>query len=88
MNKSNNVCQKAAYNSRSQFCIEETGHLTKKNWTKTAEHWVSGDITLPAGVPSKYKDRVLLWNELNNVEKQYNGRVARNWELNLPNELN
>ncbi len=88
MNKSNNVCQKAAYNSRSQFRIEETGHLTNKNWTKAAEHWVAGDITLPAGVPSKYKDRALLWNELNNLEKQYNGQVARNWELNLPNELN
>lgn len=88
MNKSNNVCQKAAYNSRSQFRIEETGHLTKKNWTKDAEHWVAGDITLPVGVPAKYKDRALLWNELNNLEKQYNGQVARNWELNLPNELN
>ena len=46
------------------------------------------EILLPQNAPSEYADRSTLWNAVEKVEKQSNARLAREWELAIPNELN
>ena len=38
-------------------------------------------------VPESYQNRETLWNAVHKVESQSNARLARGWEVALPNEL-
>lgn len=74
----------AAYRAGEKIIDEETG-LTH-NYTKKTEV-VYSDIILPINAPAEYKDRSRLWNEVQKIETQSNARLAREWEVALPNEL-
>lgn len=45
------------------------------------------EIFLCQNAPQEYADRGTLWNAVEQVEKQNNARLAREWEVALPNEL-
>jgi len=45
------------------------------------------EILLPEHAPSKYKNRAVLWNAVEKVEKAKNSQLAREIELALPAEL-
>lgn len=74
----------SAYRAGEKIIDEETG-LTH-NYTKKTEV-VYSDIILPINAPAEYKDRSRLWNEVQKIETQSNARLAREWEVALPNEL-
>ena len=42
---------------------------------------------LPANVPPEYKDRNVLWNSAESVEKQWNSQLARRIVLAIPREI-
>ena len=46
------------------------------------------EIILSKNAPSEYADRSTLWNAVEKVEKQSNARLAREWEIAIPKELN
>jgi hypothetical protein len=45
------------------------------------------EIFLCKNAPQEYRDRGTLWNAVEQAEKQNNARLAREWEVALPNEL-
>ena len=45
------------------------------------------EIILCENAPREYQDRETLWNAVEEVEKQSNARLAREWEVALPHEL-
>ncbi|MCL2427292.1 MAG: MobA/MobL family protein [Oscillospiraceae bacterium] len=46
------------------------------------------EIMLPDNAPAEYKDRVVLWNAVEKIEKAKNSQLAREIEIALPIELN
>ena len=48
---------------------------------------VHSEILLPAGAPSRWLDRAMLWNEAQQVERRKDAVLAREIELALPREL-
>ncbi len=48
---------------------------------------IHSEILLPAGAPSRWCDRAVLWNETEARERQHNSQLARDIELALPKEL-
>lgn len=74
----------AAYRAGTILTDAETG--IKHNYTKKSEV-VYSDIILPEHAPAEYADRETLWNEVQKVETQDRARLAREWEVALPNEL-
>lgn len=74
----------AAYRAGEKIRDEETG-LTY-NYTAKKEV-VYSEIILPENAPAEYKDHSRLWNEVQKAETQSNARLAREWEVALPNEL-
>jgi len=46
------------------------------------------EIMLPNNAPAEYKDRVVLWNAVEKIEKAKNSQLAREIEIALPVELN
>lgn len=74
----------AAYRAGTILTDAETG--IKHNYTKKSEA-VYSDIILPEHAPAEYADRETLWNEVQKVETQDRARLAREWEVALPNEL-
>lgn len=74
----------AAYRAAEKIKDDETG-LTH-NYTKKSEV-IYSEIILPENAPTEYKDRSKLWNEVQKTETQSNARLAREWEIALPNEL-
>lgn len=74
----------AAYRSGEKLCNEETGivhDFTKKGGV------VCTEIMLPENAPEKYKDRSLLWNDVQREEKRSDAQLAREVEVALPAEL-
>lgn len=49
---------------------------------------VHSEILLPQNAPQEWKDRGKLWNEVENIEKGGKARLAREYEVALPRELN
>jgi Ti-type conjugative transfer relaxase TraA len=75
----------AAYRSRDKIYDERQGmtfDYTKKKDLAYAE------IMLPKNSPEKWKERSILWNEVEKTEKRKDAQLAREVELSLPTELN
>ena len=74
----------ASYRAGEKLEDRETG-LTH-DYTNKKEVAYS-EIILCENAPREYQDRATLWNAVEEVEKQSNARLAREWEVALPNEL-
>lgn len=74
----------AAYRAGAKLEDRETGRI--HNYIKKSEVAYS-EIFLCESAPSEYQDRETLWNAVEEVEKQSTARLAREWEVALPNEL-
>jgi hypothetical protein len=74
----------AAYRAGTILTDAETG--IKHNYTQKSEV-VYSEIILPEHAPAEYANRETLWNDVQKVETQSNARLAREWEVALPNEL-
>lgn len=49
---------------------------------------VHKEIILPEEAPERFKDRSVLWNEVEQIEKRKDAQLAREIEVALPKELN
>ena len=74
----------ASYRAGEKLKDRETG-LTH-DYTKKSDV-VYSEIFLCENAPSEYRNRETLWNAVEEIEKQSNARLAREWEVALPNEL-
>ena len=75
----------ADYRSGEKLYNEETGMLhdfTRKGGV------VYSAILLPENAPEQYKDRQILWNEVQKVEKRNDAQFAREVEVAFPVEMN
>ena len=74
----------SAYRSASEMQDEELG----KKFDYTKKQGVEySNVILCANAPREYADREILWNEVHKVEKAKDARLAREFEVALPNEL-
>lgn len=74
----------AAYRSGEKLYNEETGithDFIRKGGVITSE------IMLPVNAPSRYMDREILWNEVQQIEKRSDAQFAREVEVALPVEM-
>lgn len=74
----------AAYRAGTILTDNETGithNYVKKSEVKYTE------IILPEHAPAEYANREILWNEVQKIETQDRARLAREWEVAIPNEL-
>jgi len=74
----------ASYRAGEKLEDRETG-LTHDYTNKKEVAYT--EIILCENAPREYQDRETLWNAVEEVEKQSNARLAREWEVALPNEL-
>lgn len=74
----------AAYRAGTTLQDQETG-ITHSYTKKTEVAYT--EIILPEHAPEKYRNREILWNEVQKVETQDRARLAREWEVAIPNEL-
>ena len=74
----------AAYRAAEKLEDKETG-LTH-DYTKK-QGVVHREIMLPEYAPEEYKNREILWNEVQKIEKRSNAQLAREIEVALPREL-
>lgn len=74
----------SAYRAGAILTDSETG--IKHNYTRKSEV-VHSEIILPEHAPAEYANREILWNSVQKVETQDRARLAREWEVALPNEL-
>lgn len=74
----------ASYRAGEKLEDRETGQTY--DYTNKSEVTYS-EIFLCKNAPSEYQDRENLWNAVEEVETQSNARLAREWEVALPNEL-
>lgn len=74
----------SAYRSGQKLTDEETG-MTHDYTRKRGI--VFSEIILCKNAPKEYADRAILWNEVQKVEKASDARLAREWEVAIPNEL-
>lgn len=75
----------AAYRAGTTLQDQETG-ITHSYTKKTEVAYT--EIILPEHAPEEYRNREILWNEVQKVETQDRARLAREWEVAIPNELN
>ena len=74
----------AAYRSASRIQNEYTGvteDYSQKKWV------VHSEVMLPENAPERFRDRAVLWNDVEAAEKGRNARLAREIEVALPREL-
>lgn len=74
----------AAYRAGTILTDNETG--ITHNYAKKSEVTYT-EIILPEHAPEEYRNREILWNEVQKVETQDRARLAREWEVAIPNEL-
>lgn len=74
----------AAYRAGTILTDNETG--ITHNYAKKSEVTYT-EIILPEQAPEEYRNREILWNEVQKVETQDRARLAREWEVAIPNEL-
>lgn len=74
----------AAYRAGTILTDQETG-ITHSYTKKTEVAYT--EIILPEHAPEEYRNREILWNEVQKVETQDRARLAREWEVAIPNEL-
>lgn len=76
----------AAYRTASRILNERDGLVHDFTSKRGVEHC---EIVLPEGVDAGWAlDRATLWNAVEGAEKRKDARVAREFELALPHELN
>ena len=44
-------------------------------------------VLLPENAPAEYRDRAVLWNEVEKIEKSSKAQLAREYEISIPREL-
>lgn len=81
--KGQNAVEKSAYISRTAIKCERDGQTY---YPKYSEDLVYSEVMLPEGAPEKLKDRAVLWNSIENIEKRKDAQVARTFRISLPNE--
>lgn len=75
-----------AYRTASKLLNERDGLVHDFTRKQGVEH---AEILLPAGVAADWaRDRSALWNQVELIEKRKDARVAREFEVALPHELN
>lgn len=74
----------ASYRAGEKLEDLETGLI--HDYTRKKEIAYS-EIFLCNNAPKEYQDRGTLWNAVEQMEKQSKARLAREWEVALPNEL-
>ena len=74
----------ASYRAGEKLEDLETGLI--HDYTQKKEIAYS-EIFLCKNAPKEYQDRGTLWNAVEQIEKQSKARLAREWEVALPNEL-
>lgn len=74
----------AAYRAGTTLQNQETG-ITHSYTKKTEVAYT--EIILPEHAPAEYANREILWNSVQKVETQDRARLAREWEVAIPNEL-
>lgn len=74
----------AAYRACESIEDDRTG--ITHDFTHKGGH-VYGEVMLCENAPKEYRDRALLWNAVEKVEKNSNARTAREVEVALPIEL-
>lgn len=75
----------AAYRSGEKLRNEETGLIhdfTKKRGV------ILNEIILPEHAPERYRNREILWNEVQKIEHRSDAQFAREVEMALPAEMN
>ena len=73
----------ASYNAGEKHYSEyeqQTFNYTQKKGV------IHSEILLPDNAPNEYKDRGTLWNSAEQIEKQGNAQLYREFEIALPNE--
>lgn len=75
----------SAYNSRKRLKDEKTGLVF--NYEKKKEDLMHEEIILPIGAPERFKDRSVLWNEIEKIEKRKDAQLSRYFIVALPREL-
>jgi ATP-dependent exoDNAse (exonuclease V) alpha subunit len=74
----------AAYRSGEKLYNDETGLIhdfTNKGGV------IMNEILLPINAPERYRDREILWNEVQKIEKRSDAQFAREIEVALPVEM-
>lgn len=74
----------AAYRSRTRIHDER---LDKTFDWSDREDLLHSEIMLPEGAPERFKDRGVLWNELEKKVRRKDGQLAYDFTMNLPHEL-
>lgn len=75
----------AAYNSRVRLQDEKTGLVF--NYEKKGEDLMHNEILLPKNAPERFRDRSVLWNEVEASEKRKDAQLSRYAIVALPREL-
>lgn len=75
----------SAYNSRMRLKDEKTGLIF--NYEKKKEDLMHTDILLPKNAPERFKNRSILWNEIEEIEKRKDAQLSRYFICALPKEL-
>jgi len=73
----------SAYNSRTRLKDEKTGLVF--NYEKKKEDLMHQEIILPDHAPSRFKDRSVLWNEVE-LQKRKDSQLSRYFIVALPRE--
>ena len=74
----------AAYQSGSRIFSEYDQQY--KNYSKKVGV-VYTEVMLPPHAPPDFADRAILWNSVEEIEKQWNAQLARRFVLTFPREL-
>lgn len=80
----------AAYISRSRLVLDARGEKRTYDYTRTHMHEelvADLGVSLPAAAPAAWKDRQLLWNAVEEVEKRADAQLYRRIMIALPAEL-
>ena len=75
----------AAYRSASRIIDDKTGEIHDYTRKQGVEYT---RIYTPENAPDWAKDRALLWNGVEAVEKKSNAITAREWQIAFPSEFN
>jgi hypothetical protein len=82
--KAQSAIAAAAYRAGEKIVSEYDGRTSDYTRKKGIVHT---EILLPDNAPAEYKDRAVLWNAVERVEKAKNSQLAREIEISLPVEL-
>lgn len=74
----------AAYRSAQSLREDETGI----QYDFSRKHFVAhSEILLPPQAPARFSDRTILWNSVQEAEKNKNAQLSREFEMAFPNEI-